>query len=512
MKLNKTAVHYPWFKKEDMDAFFALFQNNLANFVIITVSMLGMGFPTEIVFGRVVPGAAIAVLAGNLYYAHMAKRLAVKENRTDVTALSYGISTPPMFVFLFGVMAPALALTDSHELAWKIAAGACIISGVVEAVMGFIGKWIHRNIPRAAMLGALAGLALTFIAGEMMFNTLEIPVVGLVVFMIIIVGIVAKVAMPFNIPASLFAIIVGTVLAYVLGYAGIDGIREGLSQFGLYSFLPTIAGFEGLGLLFGSAATMLAVVLPISVYNAIETMNNVEAVASLGDKYDVKESMVVDGIGSIIGPLFGGAFPTTVYMASTGAKWMGGGRGYSVVNGFVYIIAALFGLIGVISSIIPISAIAPIMVFVGISMIVTAYQTSDKKYFPAIAIAMIPYFANYIMTRFDGDAGEIVNDIAPSIVPLGEGALISAIILGAIVVHIIDLDFFRAAMFSFAGAALSFIGIIHAPAIAFNASPQYAIGYLVIGIYFLILLRSAKAQTLRTVDTEDDDIDISSVG
>src|SRR5699024_11932998 len=136
-------------------------------------------FPNEIVFGRVIPGAAVAVLAGNIYYAHMAKKLAVKENRTDVTALAYGISTPPMFVFLFGVMAPALALTDSHELAWKIAVGACVISGIVEIGMGFIGRWIHRNIPRAAMLGAMAGLALTFIAGEMMFNTLEIPVVGL---------------------------------------------------------------------------------------------------------------------------------------------------------------------------------------------------------------------------------------------------------------------------------------------------------------------------------------------
>ncbi|MFD1361461.1 NCS2 family permease [Lentibacillus salinarum] len=510
--MNKTAVHYPLFKKEDMDAFFALFQNNLANFVIITVSMLGMGFPTEIVFGKVVPGAAVAVLAGNLYYAYTAKRLAKNENRTDVTALSYGISTPPMFVFLFGVMAPALALTDSHELAWKIAAAACIISGVVEALMGFIGKWIHRNIPRAAMLGTLAGLAFTFIAGEMMFNTFEIPVVGLVVFMLLIVGIFAKIAMPFNIPTSLFAIVAGTVLAYVLGYVGVDEIREGLSQFGIYSFIPTLAGFEGMGLLFGSAASILAVVLPITIYNAIETMNNVEAVSSLGDKYDVRESMAVDGIGTIIGPLFGGAFPTTVYMASTGAKWMGGGRGYSIINGVVYIFAAIFGLIAVISAVIPISAIAPIMVFVGLSMIVTAYQTSDKKYFPAIAVAMLPYFANYIATRFEDDAGAVVNDISVSIIPFGQGALISGIILGAIVVHIIDMDFFRAAMFSFAGTVLSFIGIIHAPALAFNASPEYAIGYVVIGIYFLIMFQAAKAKRIRKTDKEDDDTDISSVG
>lgn len=494
--MSKPAVHYPWFKKEDTDAFFALFQNNLANFVIISVTMLGMGFSAEIVFGRVIPGAAIAVLAGNLYYAHLAKKLADKEQRTDVTALSYGISTPPMFVFLFGVMAPALAITESHDLAWKIAVAACLISGFVEAMMGFIGKWIQNNIPRAAMLGALAGLALTFIAGEMMFNTLEIPVVGLVVFAIIIVGIIGKVAMPFRIPSTLFAIIIGTVLAYVLGYATMNGISEGLSQFGFYPILPTFASVEGFTLLFGSAITVFAVVIPITIYNAIETMNNVEAVGALGDKYDVRHSMIADGVGTMVGPIFGGAFPTTVYMASTGSKWMGAGRGYSILNGIVYVFAAMFGLVAVISSVIPISAIAPIMVFVGISMIATAYQTVESKYFPAVAVAMIPYFANYIMTRFDADAGPVVSEISPAIVPFGEGALISAIILGAIVVCIIDHDFWRASIFSLSGAALSFFGIIHAPAIAMNASPEYASGYLMIGLYFFIMSKKAKVSQM----------------
>ncbi len=121
--MNQT-VNYPWFKKEDTDAFFALFQNNLANFVIIAVTMLGMGFPASIVFGKVIPGAAVAVMVGNLYYAYMANRLAKKEGRTDVTAMSYGISTPVMFVFLFGVTAPALALTNDPELAWKVAVAA----------------------------------------------------------------------------------------------------------------------------------------------------------------------------------------------------------------------------------------------------------------------------------------------------------------------------------------------------------------------------------------------------
>ncbi len=500
--MNNNTFHYPLFKKEDIDAFFALFQNNLANFVIISVAMLGMGYPADIVFGRVIPGAAVAVLFGNLYYAHMAKKLAVKEQRTDVTALSYGISTPAMFVFLFGVMAPALAFTNNPETAWKISVAACFIAGIIEVSMGFIGKWLHRNIPRAAMLGALAGLALTFIAGEMMFNTLQIPVVGLVVLAIIIVGIIGKIAMPFKIPASLFAVIIGTVLAYLFGYEKLDGISEGLSQFGFFPFLPTLATIEGMGLLFGTAVSIFAVVLPITIYNAIETMNNVEAVGALGDKYDIKESMIADGVGTMVGPIFGGAFPTTVYLASTGSKWMGAGRGYSILNGIVYMFAAMFGLIAVVSSIIPLAAIAPIMVFVGVSLIATAYQTSHSKYYPAIAIAMIPYFSNYLMTRFNNEAGEVVSNISTAIVPLGQGALISAIILGAIVVCVIDHDFKKASLFSFAGAVLSFFGIIHASAVAFNASFEYSVGYVLIGIYFLIMSKSRLVQQGQMTDQE----------
>ena len=54
------AVRYPWFKREDVDGFFALFQNNLANFALIAILMAGIGFPSDIIFTRMIPGAAIA--------------------------------------------------------------------------------------------------------------------------------------------------------------------------------------------------------------------------------------------------------------------------------------------------------------------------------------------------------------------------------------------------------------------------------------------------------------------
>ncbi|MCW4152265.1 NCS2 family permease [Vreelandella janggokensis] len=479
-----TQHHYPWYKKEDTDAFFALFQNNIANFVIIAITMLGMGFPASIVYGQVLPGAAVAVMVGNFYYAWSASRLARKEQRSDVTALSYGISTPVMFVFLFGVLLPAKELTGDVTLAWQVAVAACFISGAIEAAISLIGRWVQYHLPRAAMLGAVAGVALTFIAGEMLFKTLEMPVIGLLVLAIIIVGLLARVSMPLKIPTSLFAIILGTAMAYLIGDAGGERFSDAFTHLGFYPLLPNLAWWEGLGLLATGMLAILTVVLPITLYNAIETMNNVEAMEAAGDKYDVRECQAVDGVGTMLGALFGGVFPTTVYIATVGAKWMGAGRGYSLLNGAVYAIATMFGLIAMISAIIPVSVVAPILVFVGISMIATAFQSNDSRYYPAVALAMLPYFANYVMTRFNRGAEDIVSDISTAIVATGQGAMFMAIFLGAMTVSVIDHQFRRAAIFALIAAAFSFVGLMHAAELGINAAPSFSMGYLAMALLF----------------------------
>ncbi|WP_447556165.1 NCS2 family permease [Vreelandella sp. EE22] len=477
--------YYPWYKKEDTDAFFALFQNNIANFVIIAITMLGMGFSAEIVYGQVLPGAAVAVMVGNFYYAWSAARLARKEQRSDVTALSYGISTPVMFVFLFGVLLPAKQLTGDAELAWKVAVAACFISGAIEALVSLVGRFVQHHLPRAAMLGAVAGVALTFIAGEMLFKTLEMPVIGLLVLGITIVGLVARVSMPFKLPTSLFAIVLGTAMAYLIGDAGSERFSDAFTHLGFYPLLPNSAWWEGLGLLFTGMLAVLTVVLPITLYNAIETMNNVEAMEAAGDKYDVRECQAVDGAGTMIGALFGGVFPTTVYIATVGAKWMGAGRGYSIMNGAVYGLATMLGLIAALAAIIPVSVVAPILVFVGISMIATAFQANDTRYYPAVALAMLPYFANYVMTRFNRGAGDVVSDISSAIVVMGQGAMFMAIFLGAMTVCAIDHQFRKASAFALIAAGFSFVGLMHAPKLALNAAPQFVMGYLAMALLFL---------------------------
>ncbi|HBT18624.1 MAG TPA: uracil permease [Clostridiaceae bacterium] len=475
-------VVYPLFKREDLDGFFALFQNNLANFVLIAVSMTAMGFPAAIVYGRVIPGVAMAVFFGNLYYAKLAKKLAEKEGRSDVTALAYGVSTPVMFIYLFGVLRPALTLTGDPELAWKIGLGACFLGGFVEVLGSFIGKWVHKHLPRAAMLGALAGVAFAFIGGEMFFMTYELPIAGMVVLMIMLLGFVAKKPMPFKIPASLFAIVIGTFLAYTVGGQDTSFLQEGIKSFGFYLPLPTLGLVEGIGYMMRHMAGLFAILLPISIYNFVETMNNVEAMASAGDKYDVQEAQMADGLGTIFGTFFGGVFPTTVYIASIGSKWMNAGRGYSILNGFVFLLASTFGLVAAMAQVIPMAVIAPVLVFVGISMVTQAFNTVDKKHFPAVVLAMFPYFANYLMTRFNGAAGEVVANLSSGIVPLGQGAMFTGLLWGAIVVFLLDEAYEKAAISALFAALLSATGFMHAPKLTWLYDPSFVVGYLAVAL------------------------------
>ena len=477
---------YPWFIKEDINAFFALFQNNLANFVVIAITMLGMGYPSQIVYGMVIPGAAISVLFGNFYYAHMANKLAIKENRTDVTALAYGISTPPMFIFLFGVLKPALDITGDPYVAITIGMAACFLGGVIEALGALIGPWLRDNLPRAAMLGALAGVAFSVIAGQMFFHTFESPVIGMFVLVIVFIGLVAQKKMPFRIPASLFAIIIGTVLAYTTKLSDFSNIANGLNHVGFYFPRPTLGVISGLKLLFGPMIGLLAALLPISVYNFIETMNNVEAMASAGDDYNVAEAQLADGIGTMVGTLFGGVFPTTVYLASVSSKWLKGGRGYSVINGIVFFIASTFGIIAAMAAIIPLQVVAPILVFVGITMVSQTFSSIPQKHFPSAILAMYPYLANYLSTKFAGAAPDALAALSSSVVPLGQGAMFTAIILGAMVVFIIDDEYKKAAITALVGAGMTALGFMHAPKLALMHNPQFVLAYVVVAITLVV--------------------------
>src|SRR5438094_8964692 len=96
-----------WFVRGDLDGFFGLAVDNLIQFLLILdLSVRMCGLEASFVVSRILPGAAVSLVVGNLYYARQARALARREGRSDVTALPFGINTVSLFAFVLFVMAP----------------------------------------------------------------------------------------------------------------------------------------------------------------------------------------------------------------------------------------------------------------------------------------------------------------------------------------------------------------------------------------------------------------------
>src|SRR4029450_5864520 len=102
-----------WIVRGDIDGFFGLAVDNLVQLLLIDTLCRGvLGFPADLVYGRILPGAAISVLVGTVASALQANQLAARTGRTDVCALPYGINTVSLFAHVFLIMLPAKMLAE----------------------------------------------------------------------------------------------------------------------------------------------------------------------------------------------------------------------------------------------------------------------------------------------------------------------------------------------------------------------------------------------------------------
>src|SRR5205085_7523017 len=145
-----------WFVRGDIDGFFGLALDNLVQLLLIdALCRFVLGFPPELVYGRILPGAAISILAGNVYYSYSAKKLAERTGRTDVCALPYGINAVSLIAHVFLVMLPAKVLAtragmhDPARVAWQAGLFATLCSGVIELALAFIAERVRKVTPRA---------------------------------------------------------------------------------------------------------------------------------------------------------------------------------------------------------------------------------------------------------------------------------------------------------------------------------------------------------------------------
>lgn len=76
--------------------------------------------------------------------------------------------------------------------------------------------------------------------------------------------------------------------------------------------------------------------------------------------------MMANGFASMLGCMLGNPFPVTVYVGHAGWKAMGASIGYTLASGITMFLVPLFGLGAFMLAIIPMTAIVPILVFIGV--------------------------------------------------------------------------------------------------------------------------------------------------
>ena len=74
-------------------------------------------------------------------------------------------------------------------------------------------------------------------------------------------------------------------------------------------------------------------VIPIGLLGVLASLQNIESASAAGDEYPVRPSLVVNGLGTLAGALFGSPFPTSIYIGHPAWKKLGARAGYSVLNG-----------------------------------------------------------------------------------------------------------------------------------------------------------------------------------
>ena len=505
-----TAAKPTWWTPGDWNAFFGFGTNILVNLLVLTgLLRFVLKMPDELVFGRIVPAAGLMMALSTLYYAWLAYRLALRTGRSDVCALPSGISVPHMFVVVFVIMLPITLKTGDPVKGWEAGLTWVFIQSFVLMIGGFIAPYVRRITPRAALLGTLAGVSIAFISmrpAEEMYLT---PVIGIVCFAIILASWFGGVRYFRGIPAGLVAIAAGTIIAWGsnalgLGFGGMSlaKVTQSLATFGFSVPLPAVnhifAGFEFLGVI-------LVTAIPFGIYDLVEAMDNVESAAAAGDSYPTTRVLTADGVVSLIGCMMGNPFINAVYIGHPGWKAMGGRLGYSAATGIAVIALSWFGVIALVSTLIPVVAISPILLYIGMLIGAQAFQESPKAHAPAVILALTPHLAAWGKLLIDSSLGAAGTSAAAigvdklaqvgvlyhGLAVMGGGAIVGGLVLGAIAVYVIDRQFLKAAGFALAGAVLTFFGFMHGEAIGVAQTPWVAVSYLIVAGILLACTRTA---------------------
>jgi AGZA family xanthine/uracil permease-like MFS transporter len=163
-----------------------------------------------------------------------------------------------------------------------------------------------------------------------------------------------------------------------------------------------------------------------------------------------------------------------------------------MLTGVVIAILCFGGLFGLLNALLPVPAIVPILLYIGLLIGAQAFRVVPRPHAVAVVMAIIPNVASWATGQMDnvlsaantsaaqiGEAAlESAGVVYHGLHLLGAGAILAGLVLGAITAFLIDKKFWWATAYAAAGAVLSFVGLIHADQVGWNAGGQVTLGYL----------------------------------
>jgi AGZA family xanthine/uracil permease-like MFS transporter len=488
---------YRWATPGDINAFFGLSLDNLAD-LVLAVSLLAAVFdyPAQFALSHFVPGTAVGVVVGDLIFTWMAFRLARRTGRSDITAMPLGLDTPSTFGMVFFVLGPAYAASLAGGMereaaarhAWHVGMCAIVASGVFKVLCSFVAGPIRRLVPRAGLLGSLTAIALALITFLPLLEIFDSPLVGLASLGIVLAALTARIPFPARIPGALAALVVGGVIHAIGTATGWIPTVDSHAAIDPRAALWPVEWLSALRLewleAWSDTVKYLPIVIPFALGTVVGGIDCTESAAAAGDEYDTGSIIGVEGIATIIAGACGGVIQTTPYIGHPAYKAMGGRAAYTLATAVFIGIAGLTGSFAYLYQAIPGPAILPILVFIGLEITAQSFHATPQRHYPAVAIACVPALAALVTIQADKliaagavPTGPLARELF-SIRLLSSGFIVTSLLWAGLLASLIDRKLLAAAGWCLAAAACTLFGVIHSPFADGRLFPPWDIGQL----------------------------------
>ena len=232
---------------------------------------------------------------------------------------------------------------------------------------------------------------------------------------------------------------------------------------------PTLAWIDTLGLL----GPYLAVALPFALATVIGGIDTTESAIAAGDEYRTRDILLTEALATMAAGLAGGVVQNTPYIGHPAYKAMGARAGYTLATGLVIGLGAALGVIPLLVALLPEAAVAPILIFIGLEITAQAFVASPSRHAVAVAIAFIPAVAALVLIEAGtllAGVGKTAADLAgsgrlawDSLLVLGNGFIVTALLWGAAVVAMVERRLVQAAAVFGVGSLAALVGVIHSP-------------------------------------------------